>query len=320
MPLGEFEIIRRFFQPDLPGVGVELGIGDDCALLQLPAGCQLAVSVDTLVEGVHFPQDADPFQLAQRALCVSLSDLAAMAADPLWVSVCLTLPGSDVAWLSGFAAGLQHTLGRYQCALVGGDTTRGPLAVSVQVMGAVAPGAALRRSGAQPGDRVYVTGSLGDGAAALTVLAGHYAGTQVQADYLLERFYHPVPQFAAAAQLRGLASAAIDVSDGLTQDLGHICRASGVGALIAVEDLPLSPAVEVEPDPHQRWRWALCGGDDYCLCVCVPPERRDAVQALVEQGLLSAFCIGEITPGEAVICQLHGEPYALEQSGYQHFG
>lgn len=320
--MGEFELIRKFFQreqAEASSPGVVLGIGDDCALLQLPPARQLAISVDTLVADVHFPAAAEAEDIGQRALRVNLSDLAAMAAEPLWFTLALTLPAVDEDWLRAFSRGLFAAANEFNCALVGGDTTSGPLSMTLQVMGAVESGHALRRDGASPGDYILVTNFLGDGAAALAVIQGRLQLTGEHEEYLRQRFYQPQPRLHEAKLLRNLASAALDISDGLVADLGHICAASDVAAVIDVETLPLSPALIAMDDIEQARLWALTGGDDYELCFSVPPENMPEVAMLIAEGKLHATVIGEMFAGAGVRCELAQKPFLLGQSGYQHF-
>lgn len=330
--MNEFQLIQQFFQREQaehPAEGVVLGIGDDCALLQVPAGKQLAVSVDTLVAGVHFPLDADPEWIAERALRTNLSDLAAMGAEPLWFTLALTVPDADEDWLRSFSRGLFRCARAYGIALVGGDTTSGPLSITLQVMGAQLPHQALRRDGAQVGDFVLVTHYLGDGAAALAALQQNLESAPglglapAHYDYLWQRFYCPVPRLHESALIRTIASAALDVSDGLVADLQHICNASDLGAVIDVENLPLSPAVlalgESSGSLKQAYEWALGGGDDYELCFTVAPERLPEIAMLIAQGKLQATVIGEMIVGNHVICEYHGEPFGVTTSGYKHF-
>lgn len=319
MALGEFELIEAYFRRDSRAPGVIRGIGDDCALLQLPPGQCLATTVDTLVEGRHFPTGADPEDIAQRALRVNLSDVAAMGAEPLWFTLALTLPEPRESWLEAFSRGLFEAAREYRCVLVGGDTTRGPLTITIQVMAAVSPDRALRRDGAAAGDLVYVTGTLGDGAAALAFLKGDLEMTGEAADYLKTRFYKPLPRLVEGRMLAGLASAAIDISDGLLADLGHICEASGVAASLAVEQLPLSEALAALPDRRQALNWALAGGDDYELCFTVPPDRAGAVDKLIGAGQLIAAPVGRLEAGGGLTCTYQGRDFAPEKTGYQHF-
>jgi thiamine-monophosphate kinase len=329
MAMHEFELINEFFVRESRAAGVVLGIGDDCALLDVPVGQQLAVSMDTLNAGVHFPVDAAPQLIAERALCVNLSDLAAMGATPKWFTLALSLPEPDVDWLSDFSRGLFDVARAFDIALVGGDTTRGPLAITIQVHGVVDADRALRRSGARIGDGVYVTGALGDGAAALALLQDGMACDADAKRYLLRRFYRPEPQVQTGRRLLGLASAAIDVSDGLLADLGHICTQSKVSAVIAVEDLPLSLVLQQQiasekVSEQQARNWALTGGDDYQLCFTVPACQVDAINVLIGASQLSAIKIGEIVKGcdaeeHSVEVVSQGKKIDLEVMGYQHF-
>lgn len=320
--LTEFQLIRQFFQREQaenPHAGVVLGIGDDCALLQIPAGQQLAVSVDTLVADVHFPATADAENIAERSLRVNLSDLAAMGAEPLWFTLALTLPAVDEEWLRSFSRGLFRAAREFNIALVGGDTTSGPLSITLQVMGSVAPARAMRRDGASPGDYVLVTNYLGDGAAALAVIQNRVQLAAEHESYLRARFYQPQPRIAEAKLINEFASAALDISDGLVADLGHICSASDLAAVIDVENLPLSPALLAFEDLDQARRWALSGGDDYELCFTVAPEHMPEIAMLIAQGKLQVTVIGELVTGSGVHCELDGKPFELAQSGYQHF-
>lgn len=318
----EFKLIQQFFQreqAEQPAEGVLLGIGDDCALLQIPTGKHLAVSVDTLVADVHFPADADPELIAERALRTNLSDLAAMGAEPLWFTLALTLPEANEDWLRSFSRGLFICAREYGIALVGGDTTSGPLSITIQVMGATEPKNTLRRDGANIGDFVLVTNFVGDGAAALAAIQNTQVFADEHAEYLLHRFYRPVPRLLESALIRSFASSALDISDGLVADLQHICDASDLGAVIDVENLPLSPALISLNNNLQAYQWALSGGDDYELCFTVPPEHMGDIAMLIAQGKLQATVIGEMIAGSTVICEYEGEPFALAKTGYQHF-
>lgn len=329
--MNEFQLIQRFFrdaQADLllsekAQAGIVLGIGDDCALLQVPDGKQLTVSVDTLVADVHFPADAAAGDIAERALRTNLSDLAAMGAEPLWFTLALTLPKKSTYanedWLREFSHGLFRTANQYEIVLVGGDTTSGNLSITIQVMGAVEPHKALRRDGANIGDFVCVTNSLGDGAAALAVIQQQLSLDQNYTHYLRERFYRPTPRLLESELLRGIASAALDVSDGLVADLNHICEASDLGAIIDVETLPLSSALQAINDIDRTRLWALSGGDDYELCFTVPPDKMPELAMLIAQGKFSATVVGEMVAGSGVECQLEGELFELNNQGYQHF-
>jgi len=320
--LGEFQLIQQFFQREQaenPQAGVLLGIGDDCALLQIPTGKTLAVSVDTLVADVHFPADAESELIAERALRTNLSDLAAMGAEPLWFTLALTLPDPNEDWLRSFSRGLFKCAREFNIALVGGDTTSGPLSISIQVMGALEPYTAMRRDGAAAGDFILVTHFLGDGAAALASLQGRCEFNTEHSDYLFERFYRPVPRLAESALIRSIASSALDISDGLVADLQHICNASDLGAVVDVENVPLSPALLALSEKAKAINWALSGGDDYELCFTVSPERMSEVAMLIAQGKLNATVIGTMVVGDRVHCEFEGEPFALGQTGYRHF-
>ncbi|MGL4317404.1 MAG: thiamine-phosphate kinase [Pseudomonas sp.] len=317
--MGEFELIRRFFAAApcaQAAEGVALGIGDDCALLQLSPGEQLAVSTDTLVAGVHFPHSPDPFLLGQRALAVAASDLAAMGATPLGFTLAITLPQADEAWLQGFAHGLSQMAQNCGLALVGGDTTRGPLSLTVTVFGRVPAGQALTRRGAQAGDLLCVGGELGDAAGALPLVLGQRQEQGEQADYLLRRYWAPQPQLTLGLLLRGKATAALDISDGLLADCGHIATASGLALQIEVARLPLSPALQALAGTAAR-DCALAGGDDYVLAFTLPAEYLPAVQAAWP----ATTVIGRALPGAGVqLLDAAGRIVNPPRAGYQHFG
>lgn len=316
MPLSEFDLIQRFFSAaGHPRDDVVVGIGDDCALLQVPADEQLVVTTDTLVEGIHFLPGCDPGSVGHKALAVNLSDLAAMAARPAWVTLALTLPAADESWLTAFSTGFSSLAQCHDVALVGGDTTRGPLSVTVQALGLVPSGGALRRNGARPGDLIAVTGTLGDAGLAL-----RRRSEGVEAGEPGHRLDRPQPRVAAGLALRGLASAAIDVSDGLLADLGHICSASAVAAVIELESLPLSPAVREAVKGGDDWTLPLSSGDDYELCVTLPPENWDQAQARVAQTGIGLVQIGRIGEGSGIRCRAgDGRVTAVTANGYQHF-
>ncbi len=306
MPLSEFALIARYFSSLGRGDAVDLGVGDDCAILRLPPDKRLATSMDTLVSGVHFPEDAFPEDIGYRAVAVAASDLAAMGATPLAMTVALTLPEADDFWLTTFSEGLARAVSEYQLPLVGGDTTRGPLAITVQVFGALPAGAALLRSGAKPGDALLVSGTLGDAAGGLAFLQGDWQPSPEHAEYLLGRFYRPTARLKLGAELLGYATSAIDVSDGLLADAGHIAAASGVKISIESGLLPLSAALASHPDRDQALRWALSGGDDYELCFTQPTEMP------IPQGCTR---IGAVTAGAGVGCDVDIDI----AGGYRHF-
>ena len=317
--MGEFELIRRYFAAApcaQAAEGVALGIGDDCALLQTASGQQLAVSTDTLVAGVHFPHPCDPFLLGQRALAVSVSDLAAMGAAPLAFTLALTLPAAEPAWLDGFARGLSQMAGQCGIALAGGDTTRGPLSLTLSVFGQVPTGQALTRDGARPGELLCVGGSLGDGAGALPLVLGRQQADGPHAEQLLQRYWAPQPQLALGLWLRGRATAALDISDGLLADCGHIATASQVALHIERDALPLSQALR-HVAGGLALDCALAGGDDYRLAFTLPAELLPALRAQWPE----AAAIGRVAAGEGVHLQ-DGQGRRVEppRLGYQHFG
>lgn len=318
--MGEFELIRHYFAAAScaqAGAGVALGIGDDCALLELPAGEQLAVSTDTLVAGVHFPDAADPFLLAQRALGVSVSDLAAMGATPIGFTLALTLPRAEPVWLQAFARGLDRMAQDCGLRLIGGDTSRGPLNLTLTVFGRLPRGLALTRSGARVGDLLCVGGELGDGAGALPLVLGQRQAPTAIAEPLLARYWSPQPQLALGQALRGKATAALDISDGLLADCGHIALASGVALLIEQARLPLSQALLSLLGASGARDCALSGGDDYLLAFTLPAEHLAGLQA---QGW-PIHVIGRAEAGSGVqLLDQRGQSITPQARGYQHFG
>ena len=295
---------------------VRLGIGDDAALLVVPAGKLLAVSTDTLVAGVHFPRVATAHDIGWKALAVNLSDLAAMGAEPAWATLALTLPGADARWVEEFADGFAELARRHRVALVGGDTTQGPLSITVTIHGLVPDDAALTRSGAHVGDGVYVTGTLGDAAAGLRLLQSGLT----QSAYLPGRLNRPTPRVEQGLILRGRASACIDVSDGLAADLGHICDASGVAAQIDADALPASSELAAAFDAPTRREFQLAGGDDYELCFTAPDAVAfDLLRELADSGC-AATCIGHIVAGANVgVHDASGNPVSVPRRGWEHF-
>ncbi len=322
MSTSEFSLIDRYFAAQkLHRSDVALGIGDDCALLLPPAGQHLVVTLDTMVADVHFFAAADPEGIGHKTLAVNLSDLASMGAIPAWATLALTLPEADENWLGRFCDGLFDLAERYNVQLVGGDTTHGPTTViTLQAHGFVPPGLALRRDGARPGDGIYVTGTPGDAGLALAAALG---GTMVIAEYqayIRARLERPEPRIAEGVALRGIASAAIDVSDGLAQDLSHILERSGVGACLEVDRLPLSPALTASLDRDPALRTALAGGDDYELCFTVPLERTARLETAAASWDCRCTRIGVITaePGLRLV-RADGSAFHLERLGYDHF-
>ena len=340
MSAAEFDLIARIRARVATRDDVVLGIGDDAALLQVPAGRQLVVATDTLNRGVHFGDDAAAADIGWKSLAVNLSDLAAMGAEPAWCTLSLSLPndGGDAlpVFVDGFLDGFLELAAQHRVALVGGDTTRGPLSVCVTAMGFVEPGWALRRDAAQVGDEVWITGTLGDAAAALA-LAGiaPYRDHEVRrnagdpdtdAARLFERLHRPTPRVATGRSLRGLARAGIDISDGLLADLGHVCEASGVAASIDADALPTSAALAAACAGDARRALQLGGGDDYELCFTAASRQRAEIERALSLAGTSACVIGRIEAvpvdgAHAVRVRLaDGSQWLPERSGYQHFG
>jgi thiamine-monophosphate kinase len=315
----EFEIIERFFtRQAISREDVLFGIGDDAALLQVPADSDLVLCMDTLVAGIHFPLQTSARAVGHKALAVNLSDLAAMGAVPAWATLSITLPENDAGWLAEFARGFFALAEQHGVQLVGGDTTHGPLSVTVQAHGFVPHGRALKRAGAQPGDRIFVTGTLGDAGLALQ-LPGEAA--------IQQRLDFPQPRIEAGQALRGLASAAIDISDGLLADLGHILEAGGTGATIRVDELPRSPAflAALECAGEQRASWfhalPLSAGDDYELCFTVPQQSCAAVVQALQPLAIPVTAIGVVEAAPGIRCVLaDGSAYRPQATGYLHFG
>jgi thiamine-monophosphate kinase len=321
--MGEFDLIARYFAnigPTDLTPEVSLGIGDDCALLSVPAGQQLALSIDTLVAGRHFPATAAADDIARRALAVSVSDLAAMGATPKAFTLAISLPTVDTDWLAAFSRGLREAADHYAIALIGGDTTQGPLSLTLQVHGLVPASAALRRSAAMPGDSIYVSGYLGDAAAALAVIENRLSVTAEQCHYLCARFYQPEARTVLGQALLGVAHAAIDISDGLLADLQHIAKASQVAAYVDSHCLPLSPVLSAVLPATQALDCALSGGDDYELCFTAAADQHQQLMALSQQLQLPISRIGQISSGSGVHCvDAAGRSLTSTRKGYQHF-
>lgn len=316
----EFSIIQHYFEQLTPARDdVLLGIGDDCALLQCPAEHVVAVSIDTLVENIHFFADVNPELLGHKSLAVGLSDLAAMGAKPAWFTLALTLPEVNENWLQGFSSGLAKLAKKHNIQLVGGDTTRGPLTISIQVHGFVKPKTALTRHGAQLGDLIYVTGTLGDAGAALQLQLGEWNDAELNHQdkaYFDQRLEQPTPRLDIGQQLVGIASSAIDISDGLLADLGHILERSRVGARLDLSKLPLSSAMsKISSDTAQKF--ALESGDDYELCFTIPPQYCSEIEQRL-QGQCTH--IGIITDDEGIYFIDESDSLiALKGTGYDHF-
>lgn len=317
--MGEFELIRHYFAAAAcarVGGDVVLGIGDDCALLTVPVGEQLVVSTDTLVAGVHFPEPSDPYLLGQRVLAVSTSDLAGMGATPIGFTLALTIPSVDSGWLAEFARGLDAMAAGCAMSLIGGDTTRGPLSMTLTVFGRVPVGEALLRSGAQPGDLLCVGGALGDAAGALPIVLGERDADTVEAATLLGRYWTPQPQLALGQALRGKATAALDISDGLLADCTHIATASSVSLVIEQSRVPLSDSLLRFAGAEQALQCGLGGGDDYLLAFTLPAT---ALLPLQAEGW-PVHVIGQVTTGEGVrLVDADGSSLNIAHRGYNHF-
>lgn len=323
--MGEFDLIDRFFKR--PARRAALGVGDDCALLNPTPGMQLAISTDLLLEGRHFLSTVDPVRLGHKALAVNLSDLAACGARPLAFTLALALPEAIDAWLEGFSRGLFALADAHDCELIGGDTTRGPLAICITVFGEVPPGHALLRSGARPGDDLYVSGTLGDARLALEVFRGTRSVPQAAFDAARERMEQPTPRVALGLALRGVATAAADISDGLVGDLGHILKASGAGAWIdtsiAINLIAARGHLTLEggqSDAEFALECVLAGGDDYELVFTAPPEARNRVKAAAVQTRTPVTRIGRIEaePGLRLV-DGSGAPVAGRFTSFDHF-
>ena len=315
----EFELIQRYFSRPAPSA--VLGAGDDCALVRPNPGMTLAVTTDMLLEGTHFHAGADARRLGHKALAVNLSDLAAMGADPRWGLLSLALPAADESWLAAFAEGFYALAARHGVDLIGGDTTRGPLAISVTLIGEVPVELALRRDGALAGDDIWLSGSTGEAALALAALSGRIALAKPFITQCLARLEAPEPRVELGGRLRGLARSAIDVSDGLLADLGHILEMSGAGAEVHYDALPRAPGVAACRDKTLTRECLTGGGDDYELLFTAPPQLRGEVEALSADLGLALTCIGSIVPGEprAILRDAQGNAIQVAQPGFDHF-
>jgi len=328
--MGEFDLIERYFKR--PAHKAALGVGDDCALLNPTRGMQLAVSSDMLVEGRHFLSTVDPTRLGHKALAVNLSDLAAVGAEPLAFTLALSLPRVDETWLAGFSSGLLRLADAHGCELVGGDTTQGPLNICITVFGEVPPGDALLRQNAQVGDDIYISGTVGDARLALEVFRGTQSLSGEAFEQARLRMEQPTPRVTLGSALRAVANAAIDVSDGLLGDLGHILKRSGVGAQIdtgwlqaagSFGDARLSAGITpvlAELPWNKRLEFALAGGDDYELCFTAPVNQRELVHAAAWETNTPVTRIGRITPEHGlVVLDPQGQPIAKRFASFDHF-
>ena len=321
MALSEFEIIRRFFTHRARGA--VLGVGDDAAIVRTRRGMELAVSADMLVSGRHFFSDADPQQLGHKSLAVNLSDMAAMGATPRWATLSIALPRVDARWLKAFMDGFMRLARRHRVDLVGGDTTRGPLTIAVQIIGEVPAGSALRREGARAGDDIWVSGTIGAAALALAARKGRIRLATGERRRLEQKLHAPVPRIALGAALRGVARSAIDVSDGLVADLGHICERSGVSAIIEKTRVPLPGIKKYNLNQQVISTCMLSGGDDYELVFSAASARRDSIARLAGRLRVKLTRIGKVIrrrKGPLVtVLDASGRPFPLGQTGYKHF-
>lgn len=321
MPATEFDIIDRYFRQQPRRDDVLLSVGDDAAILAVPAGKQLVVSTDTLVAGVHFPESTSPRDVAFKSVAVNLSDLAAMGAQPAWLTLALTLPEVDEHWLEQFAMEFVDTAAHFGADLVGGDTTQGPLSISVTAMGLVDAGAEMRRDRARDGDAIYVTGSLGDAAIGLALLQQD-AVLDDSAAWLLGRLNRPQPRVGFASLASHCCDCAIDISDGLAADLGHVLEASDCGASVRLDSIPLSPQALAffENTGGIDWNRVLGGGDDYELCLITAPENEAQLMRAARQSGTALSRIGEITRQQGLrFIDAGGVIHVLEHSGFEHF-
>lgn len=318
--MGEFDLIKQYFTRSSQREDVRLAVGDDCAITVVPQGQRLAITTDTLVEHTHFFPHISPADLAYKSVAVNLSDLAAMGATPAWASLALTLPKVDNAWLAEFSQSLWAILDRYQVALIGGDTTQGSLSLTLTVQGFIPEEQGLFRHNAKVGDWIFVSGHLGDSAAGFDLLRGNRNITTESDRYLCQRHLRPTPRVELGLALRAFSDCAIDISDGLLADLGHILTRSQVGAEIDLEQLPLSRQL-LESYPEQAEHFALTGGEDYELCFTVRPEKRQAMEQTLRSQGIKVRCIGKITEATSgLILQKNHQNVPLPSCiGFDHF-
>jgi len=314
----EFDLIAKHFTR--PAANAVLGVGDDAALVDVSNGMDLAVSTDTMVQGTHFFPDVNPENLGHKALAVNLSDMAAMGAMPYWAMLALTLPAVDDAWLAAFSKGFFDLAAEFNVSLIGGDTTRGPLSLTVTIMGEVPAGAALRRSGAKAGNDIWVSGNIGDAALAVAHRNGKLVLAEADYHEAVMRLYEPTPRVGLGQALRGMATAAIDVSDGLLADLGHICRLSGVGATVDAASIPLSAIGARHIASLEGLTAIVAGGDDYELCFTAPANARESIQDLTDMLNIPLTRIGQVRRGKGVsLIGPDGKPLKIDGRGYDHF-
>ena len=316
----EFDLIRSYFTEQVvKRKDVILGIGDDCALLAPAEHQHIAITTDTLVSGVHFPENTAPRAIGHKAVAVNLSDLSAMGAEPTWLSLALTLPGVDEQWVAEFCAGVFELCEFYNVQLVGGDTTQGPLSITITAQGLIPVGKSIKRSTAKAGDWLYVTGELGDAALALLHIQGKACVDDEFKNDVFKQLDYPKPRVLTGQALRDYATSAIDISDGLIADLGHICSASKVGANINLEALPISSVMNETVGKDKGIEIALTGGDDYELLFTVSEDNKVGMATTLANIGISVTCIGQLNASEVITTTLDGKLVDIQSKGYEHF-
>ncbi len=321
MAASEFELIKRYFQNlSSEDPSVKYGIGDDAAIIEVPQGMDIVLSMDTLVEGTHFPKKTSPYDVGYKALAVNLSDMAAMGALPKWVLLSVSLPENDETWLKEFASGFFELASQHCVSLIGGDMSRGAFSITLQIQGLVPIDTALKRDGAKQGDLIYVTGFLGDAGVGLDIVQGKLSIDNKYKDFFLNSLNRPEISIEAGLRLRKIASSAIDISDGLIADLGHILDSSYVGAEIEIKRIPLSQAMQQCLDEKTAWNYALISGDDYKLCFTAKAAKHDLIISLFEEINIPVSCIGRIKAEDGLRLKDHeGAFFEPSGSSYRHF-
>jgi len=316
----EFDLIKRYFaEQPVQRKDVLLGIGDDCAIVVPDEKHHIAITTDTLVSGVHFFDDTEPRAIGHKSIAVSLSDLASMGAEPSWISLAITLPKIDEQWVAEFSAGVFELAEYYNVQLIGGDTTSGPLSITVTAQGLTPTSKRLTRSGAHAGDWIYVTGEIGDAALALQYLLGKINVEEVYRDAIISKLHYPKPRVLAGQLLKEYASSAIDLSDGLIGDLAHICKASNVGANIVLDSLPLSQALRETLEHEKSIAMALAGGDDYELLFTVSEDNKVGMETALKSANIKHTCIGQLNANGKITTTLNNKPVQLDVSAFEHF-
>lgn len=316
----EFELIKRYFSEQMiKRKDVVLGIGDDCAIVSPSERQNIAITTDTLVAGVHFPHETSARAIGHKSIAVNLSDLAAMGAEPTWISLAITLPEIDPQWVEEFCQGAFELCEFYNVQLIGGDTTQGPLSITVTAQGLVPKDTHLKRSGAKAGDWIYVTGEIGDAALALKHILKEIDVAPEYRESVQRSLDYPTPRILAGQALRGYASSAIDLSDGLISDLGHICTASKVGANIVLDDLPISNALRDTVGLDKAFEMTLAGGDDYELLFTVSEDNKVGMETALANTSNAITCIGQINRSEKITTTLNSKPISINANSYEHF-